>query len=620
MKKRNEDEIRNQAGVTLGFTDSKGSNVENDKVISGVGQITTFNELGKKLNITKFEGLSDKPDGWCLPKSANEVALILETKAEKMDIYTKKFEDELLKNIKIVSKQYNKTVGILYNGEDVRVYIDGIESKDETISKKLHNYAYYAKLVTEFKIDKEHIFDVTKNINDNLHSKFGMNSLNHRMIFTACALVAQRFNPKDGLQNLKNMGYDTFKNWVINALKVAIDDDKRKNMKLDILIEEYSKVDMSIKEDQSAINDFIDDVCDIAELVNSDYWNGEDVMAIFFNEFNRYSKKTDAGQVFTPDHITSLMYRLIDIDKDDRVLDATCGSGAFLVKAMCNMIKESGGVNSKKAAEIKSAQLFGIEMYKHIFALACANMLIHKDGKTNLEQMDARSDEASKWIKDKDITKVLMNPPFEQIYGCMDIVNNVLDSVPKGTKCAFILPDKKLEKEGKDSKHGNKVLKNHTLKTVIKLPENLFFGKGVTTSIFIFESGKPQDNKDIIGYYIEDDGLETVKNKGRQDIKGKWQSIEDYWVTAIMNGEDKEFGTKQIINPKEHLSYQMSETPFEVFEDDFLKTMMDYKMYQDRIDVNEFKTDLIEKIFYASNISAKNDKAIITLEGDKENE
>lgn len=70
--------------------------------------------------------------------------------------------------------------------------------------------------------------------------------------------------------------------------------------------------------------------------------------------------------------------------------DAACGSGAFLVKAMCNMMKEAGGINTKKASKIKDSQLFGIEFDREIFALACANMLIHKDGKTNLEHLDSR--------------------------------------------------------------------------------------------------------------------------------------------------------------------------------------------------------------------------------------
>lgn len=73
-------------------------------------------------------------------------------------------------------------------------------------------------------------------------------------------------------------------------------------------------------------------------------------------------------------------------------------------------------------------------------------MLIHKDGKTNLEHLDTRYTEACDWIKSKPITKVLMNPPFESKYGCIDIVKNVLDNVKIGTDCAFILPDKNLKK------------------------------------------------------------------------------------------------------------------------------------------------------------------------------
>lgn len=54
------------------------------------------------------------------------------------------------------------------------------------------------------------------------------------------------------------------------------------------------------------------------------------------------------------------------------------------------MIKEVGGVNTKEAEDIKRNKLYGIEFDREIFALACANMLIHKDGKTNLEQYDTR--------------------------------------------------------------------------------------------------------------------------------------------------------------------------------------------------------------------------------------
>lgn len=538
-------------------------------------QITTFNQLG-------FRGCNDKPDGWYLPDDASKPAIILETKSETEGVSKEKHVKELFKNIDVVAKKYSKTIGILYSGSAIRVFKNKIELSDA--SKRLENKDYYIRLCTSQKLDNNYIFEITQKINNSLHFKFGMTDLQDRMIFTACALVAQRYNPQNGLQKLKDMDYSTFHNWIYSALSKALEDDKKQNSKLDALLEEYASVRMSITENQEAINDFIDNVCQIADLVNSDNWNGEDVMAIFFNEFNRYRGKAQAGQVFTPDHIASFMYRLIDVNMNDRVLDATCGSGTFLVKSMCNMIREAGGSNTSKAKQIKSEQLFGIEMYRKVYALACANMMIHKDGKTNLVQMDATSAEATEWIRKQKITKALMNPPYERRYGCATIVANVLDSVPAGTKCAFILPDKKMEKESKLKA----LLERHTLTTIIKLPENLFFGLGVTTSIFIFETGKPQNERNIKGYYVADDGLETVKNKGRQDVHDKWPALEDYWVKAIQDDNDDRYNTRQLINPAEHLSYQMPEKPFELYEEDFIKTVMDYEMYKRGINAKEF--------------------------------
>ena len=42
MAFRTEDQVRNKAGITLGFIDSSGNNVETSAFIAGVGQTTTF--------------------------------------------------------------------------------------------------------------------------------------------------------------------------------------------------------------------------------------------------------------------------------------------------------------------------------------------------------------------------------------------------------------------------------------------------------------------------------------------------------------------------------------------------------------------------------------------------
>ena len=62
VREMTEDEVRDLAGKILKFENT-------DKVQSGVGQLTSFNQLG-------FNGVKDRPDGWYLPKNIEEPAII----------------------------------------------------------------------------------------------------------------------------------------------------------------------------------------------------------------------------------------------------------------------------------------------------------------------------------------------------------------------------------------------------------------------------------------------------------------------------------------------------------------------------------------------------------------
>ncbi len=568
------DIIRDKARDILGLEDTETAQ-------AGVGQLTSWNKLG-------FKNIKGAPDGWYLPNVTTFPAIIAEFKSSDIALGKPQIE-ELLKNINITKTKYKNVIGILWNGEDICVY------KDEQLLEKeneLRNKEYYLGLYAENHIDQQQIFTITKRINDSLHFNFGIKNLYHRMIFTACALVAKRY----GALLVKGMNYTTFHNSILSTLAKSYEDERNKNSKLDLLGEVYAQIKMNITDNQEAIDNFIEYVTAISNNINSDFWRGEDVMAIFFNEFNRYKGKSESGQVFTPDHITSLIYRLIQVNQDDVILDAACGSGAFLVKAMCNMIQEAGGIRTNKATQIKTEQLYGIEIDREVYALACANMLIHKDGKTNLAQMDSRSEEAGKWVNSKPITKVLMNPPFENKYGCLDIVANVLNNVQKDVLCAFIMPDKKLEKNLSKAK---RILKKHRLEKIIKLPEEIF--TGVTTSIFIFRAQVPQNNTQIFACNIAYDGLETVKNQGRQDIKHRWQGIENYWVDVVY----KQAGdaTIQWLDPSENLSYQEPKQPFSISEADFKRTVLNYVLFENGIDEQQFKEQVLESVLYKDTIN-----------------
>lgn len=600
-----EDEVRSLADSVLGL-----SGVDPKKAKSGVGQITTMKQLG-----FIGDGVSNKPDGWYLPADRGAVALVLETKAQdSMPIDAPALRAQVEKYCATVRTRYDLVIGVVFDGERTRAYVNG---KPLDVPDELQPKEFYFEMLTERPIDKERIYELTMRINGSLHSDFGIKNLYHRMIFTACALVARRYEAN----LMRGMDYNEFHNGILSALNKAIRDDAKQNAKLQLLSDVYGEIKMNVSTDDDnpaavarltdLIGDFIDWVTEISGLINSSAWNGEDVMAIFFNEFNRYKKKSESGQVFTPDHITGFMYRLLGMDKDDRVLDACAGSGSFLVKSMSNMIREAGGVNTTKAKTIKAKQLFGIEFDREIYALACANMLIHKDGKTNLAHMDARTESASDWMKSVGATKVLMNPPYENKFGCMKIVENVLDSVERGTLCGFILPDKKLEKTSKTQM--SRILRHHRLLKVVKLPENLFFGVGVTTSIFVFEAGRPQDGKKFFAVNIAEDGLITVKNKGRHDVHDRWPALEEYWLDAIERHDDSEHGTGQWLDTAENLSWQAPPKPFALTEEDLARAAMDYVMFQRGIDSRVMMEQLGRVATYSAVVSEKSDAVIMEV-------
>ena len=64
----------------------------------------------------------------------------------------------------------------------------------------------------------------------------------------------------------------------------------------------------------------------------------------------------------------------------------------------------------------------------------------------------------------------------------------------------------------------------------------------------------------------------------------------------------------------------MPEKEFEIYEEDFTKTMMDYIMYKEGIDVKDFTENLTSRVMYSSNVSEEKEKYVITLRGDNKNE
>ena len=278
-----------------------------------------------------------------------------------------------------------------------------------------------------------------------------------------------------------------------------------------------------------------------------------DTVSQFYVEFLRYANNDKGlGIVLTPPHITQLFVELAEVDKDSVVIDNCAGTGGFLVSAMKKMLEDANG-DIKKEEDIKNKQLLGIEYDDDIYTLLISNMIIHRDGRTNITLGDCFKQDAEA-IKDKfEPTVGLLNPPYKnKSKGIeeLEFVLNNLSMLKKGGRCVAIMPISCVnDTKGASYVLKRKILENNTLEAVLSLPEELFVNSKVNTvtCAVVIKAGIPHPKgfKTWFGY-CRNDGFIKKKNVGRVDANHVWNDIRKTWVNACINRDEiKEFSIKK---------------------------------------------------------------------------
>ena len=276
----------------------------------------------------------------------------------------------------------------------------------------------------------------------------------------------------------------------------------------------------------------------------------QDLLGKAYKIFLKKAGKVDNKNIIlTPDHIKHLMVRLARLNKDDVVLDTCMGSGGFLMEAMETMIRLSNN-DPQKIKKIKEKQLIGFETDPVLFSLACSNMFLHGDGRTNmyygssLLSNDPCEKKLKEDIKSLKPTKIIINPPYESNKP-IKFVESAIDYLEPNGKLIIIMPNPTLTKNTKDSSKNSaidnslthKILSNAKLDFVIKMPDNLFKeqDRSVYTSIFGFTKTPHDKNDEVLFCELSDDGLVSVQHRGRVDKYGVWQDKENFIINTIFN-------------------------------------------------------------------------------------
>lgn len=321
--------------------------------------------------------------------------------------------------------------------------------------------------------------------------------------------------------------------------------------------------------------------------------SGYDILGRFYTEFIRYAaSKQKQGLVLTPSHITELFCDLVNLQPNDIVYDPCCGTGGFLIAAMKRMLNLAGNDVALKE-NIKRNQLLGIELRPEMFTFACSNMMLRGDGKSNIECGSCFDEEKLKEIQKKKPTVSFLNPPYDLGAGeQLNFIEKALEIVaPQNGRVAAIV---QMSCAIKDEKEVNAVrkrlLKKHTLKAVISMPDDLFYPVGVITCIMVFEAGRPNKGTKTWFGYLKDDGFIKIKKKGRIDVKDKWKAIQSRFITAYNNLDEEEglsvrkevsFPDEQTKFVEEWCAEAYMKTDYSLLTlEDFEKTLRKYAIFK----------------------------------------
>lgn len=610
------------------------------------GEYSYIQEAGSRANLENALGRNISHFKLDIRFEKDDTVVLVETKQS----FKKSDEDQLSEYLQQerVLHYGKKIIAILANtnNDDIKVWKSAVDDEhvlsNETVLDKMEHYVSLFNASKQN--DREKVLKNTYDLNELLHKMDIDERLRSQFVGTTLLYLkklVEKFGAKKIDEKLKKtldahwavMDGKQLRAAIESTLDSLLDGSDNKAKKIELLQKNVLN-DQKVKKLTIAhwikILDTI--LMDIYRYIDTDSSEGQDILNMFFIAFNKYTGKADKNQAFTPDHITEFMCRVTGVDRTKRVLDATCGSGSFLVQAMvkeladCKRGKREDEANDL-IRKVKEEHIYGIEVEEKAYGLSTTNMLIHGDGNSNIKFGSCF--DLKGFIKDADPDIILMNPPYNakpigipaKYKASWGNSKNGKEDPTKGFVFVHYLSDvikemnDKREKDGKPRKMvkmavllpvataiGTKaiiqnekisMLKNNTLEAVFTLPNEIFYpGASASACCMVFTLGEPHIKADgtmketFFGYYKED-GFKKKKNLGRveqfdNDGNSKWKAIEEEWLKLFRNHKsvDGLSATAEVSGTDEWLCEAYMKTDYsKLTEDDFQQTLNNYLAY-----------------------------------------
>ena len=418
----------------------------------------------------------------------------------------------------------------------------------------------FCNVIKSAKSDNATFIDVegkTKNIKDNLNEYL-------EMIFNNIENSAKGAESEDDFSGL-------FDDIDVNSNKLGSTVTKR-NEKLVKILDGIAGINLGNYQDNN-----IDAFGDAYEFLMSMYAS---------------NAGKSGGEFYTPQEVSELLTRLAIVGKTsvNKVYDPACGSGSLLLKSA----KILGKDNVRNG-------FFGQEINLTTYNLCRINMFLHDIDydKFNIACEDTLLTPMH-W-DDEPFEVIVSNPPYSIKWEGED--NSVLINDPRYSPAGVLAPKSKadfafimhslswlatngvasivcfpgiLYRGGAEQKIRKYLIDNNFIDCIIQLPDNLFFGTGITTCIMVLKKGKKDNNVLFI-----DASSECVK-------VGNNNQLTDVNIANIVelfeNRENVNYTAKVVLNKEiEENDYNLS-----------VSTYVEQEDIREHIDIDKLNTEIDE--------------------------
>lgn len=258
-------------------------------------------------------------------------------------------------------------------------------------------------------------------------------------------------------------------------------------------------------------------------------YDSEQLGDSFEHLLSSLNSQGDAGQFRTPRHIIDFIVKIIDPQKQDKILDPASGTSGFLISAYKHIIKNNSdakGVLNLSEIEHKKVMenMNGYDLSPDMVRIGLSNMYLHGFDKPNIIEYDPiRSDE--RWDEYYDV--ILANPPFVSPKDGIGASNKfslqssrieiffldyIMSHLKPGGRAGIIVPEGIIfNTDNAHSKIREKLL-NSGLVGIISLPAGVFQPyTDKKTSILIIDKSKKIDS--FFYSVVHNDGYSLTTNR-----------------------------------------------------------------------------------------------------------